>query len=259
MSEIQWNALQQPNFAESYFKGREYGDQMQSREAKRNALAMYATNPQGAIQGLMQAGDIETANQLRQFGKQDRADRARAGAMPLIEKGDFAGAGKSLLADDPEMATQLMSWAKTAREEEKAAAQEILDRTARALIPLRGLPPEEQAARWAQIAPSLGVSPEDIDFNQPGAVEMNISQALEVKDLIAQANADRDFGLKREQFDETKDQNRFSRNIEQQRVGIAKGQLGVAQGGLAQRRVEHEARKAAGGYGLLPPDFELDN
>lgn len=239
--DIMWDRLAQPNAVGNLLSGYEAG-QAKGKERKiGNALGQYATDPDAAVKGLMEAGDIQGANALRTFGRQDAQDKARAQVAPMIEAGDYAGAAQGVAGVDPEMAQQLMAWAKTAKAEEKAALQAKMEATAKALLPLKDLPPEQAAARWLQIAPTLGAKPEDIDFTQPGVIEAHINEALEVKDIIAQQKDARDFAAT--QADREADNRRADAQLR-----VSQGQLGVSRGNLGQRQREHEERRRQGGY-----------
>lgn len=240
--DIQWDRLAQPNVTGNLLSGYQAGKGMKKERETANALGMFANgDAEGAYKALL-AVDPEKAMAIRKVGREDKVYAAREAAGPMIAAGEYGKAARSVAGIDPEFATQLMTWQKTASAEAKAAAAEKAETVARALLPLKGLSPEQQAARWPSIKAQLGGNVPDIDFSQPGIVDQHINQALEVKDLIDQGNKDREFAATTadRQADNARDE---------RRLGLEGARVGIARSNSARGWAAHEERKRNKGYG----------
>src|SRR5262249_39805119 len=94
MAEIQWQLLRTPDFAADYDQGAQAGRQ----QAQFNALKGYATDPQGAINGLIGAGNPGAAAQLQAMNTANTQAQARTQAAQQYTSGDAAGAMSTALA-----------------------------------------------------------------------------------------------------------------------------------------------------------------
>lgn len=240
--DIQWERLAQPNQTGNLLAGYEAGKAAGVDRETKNALGLYAQgDAEGAYKALLPI-DPQKAMAIRRAGREDKAYTAREGVAPLIAEGKYGEAAKGIAGLDPEFATQLMTWQKTATAEQKAAAEAAAEKVARALLPLKGLSPADAAARWPSIKASLGPDTPDIDFSQPGVIDAHINQAMEVKDLIANDFKAKEFDLKK--TDVEADNRRGDAQL-----GVARGNLAVSQSNSARGWASHNERKKAGGFG----------
>lgn len=240
--DIQWERLAQPNQTGNLLAGYEAGKQAGVDRETKNALGLYARgDAEGAYKALLPI-DPQKAMAVRKAGREDKAYEAREGVAPLIAEGKYGEAAKGIAGIDPEFATQLMTWQKTATAEQKAAAADAADKVARALLPLKGLSPQEATARWPAIKASLGPDTPDIDFSNPGVIDAHINQAMEVKDLIANDFKAKEFELKK--TDMAADNARDER-----RLGYEGARVGIAQDANRRGWASHNERKRAGGFG----------
>ena len=240
--DIQWERLAQPNQTGNLLAGYEAGKQAGVDRDTKNALGLYAQgDAEGAYKALLPI-DPQKAMAVRKAGREDKAYSAREAAAPMISEGKYGEAAKSLAGIDPDFATQLMTWQKTATAEQKAAAEAAAEKVARALLPLKGLSPQEAAARWPAIKASLGPDTPDIDFSDPGVIDAHINQAMEVKDLIANDFKAQELDLKKSDIEA--DNRRGDAQLD-----VSRGQLGVARSNSARGWASHNERKKAGGFG----------
>lgn len=257
---IDFSALNSPNFFADYAGGLKAGQEMKQANAQRKAYNMFSSDPAAAEAALIAAGDFKGANAMQERRETMRQETARTTAGGQIKAGDMRGAQSTYMdAGMVEMANAINTMDKSQRE----AIKEQNKVLAAALYPLRDLPPDQAAAQWAQrkqVFIDKGYKPEDveIDFTKPGVVAAHIAEAMEVDKLIDQANKDRT-------FEESRRHNQVGEKNDAARVGISRGQLGVAQSNSARGWAAHNARVKAGGYGtpgvggVIPDDdVEID-
>src|SRR5690606_2356722 len=160
-----------------------------------------------------------------------------------VAGGDLTGATNAAFqAGDFETAIALPEYAAKASKQEKEAAAQRADQVAALAYAVRTTPPEQRAAAVQQLLPqlpALGFQPHQLDaFDwSDQSLDAVIAQSLGVKEMLMQQDRE---------ADNARDERRLS--LEGERVNIARGQLGVSQGNLAQRRTEHAERKRQGGY-----------
>ncbi|RAK52140.1 hypothetical protein [Phenylobacterium deserti] len=269
MAEINWGALNQTNPFAQYVEGREVGAAMRQKGMRDKAYNIFATDPAQAEQILMQAGDIRGANAIHERRELERQRAVQADVAGRIGQNDYAGAQQVAVAGgEYDLASTIRQMGKEQREQVK----EQMGVLAAALYPLRDLPPDQAAQRWAQIAPSLsqryGYKPEDLnlDFSQPGVIDQHVAEALGVKEMVEQGNEDRNFGLKQDQFGLERERFGETRRHNRATEAVSRGQLGVAQSNAQRGWAAHNARAAAGGYGtpgvgstvIADDDVEID-
>jgi hypothetical protein len=261
--DINWGALQTPDFASAALGGYKQGEAMRLDRAKRNALAKYSTDPDAAIAELTQAGDIQSALSLRKARQDDATLEARKRATTAYASGDTAGAQKEALGGgEIELAAAFRSMDKDQRQ----TAREHASDTAAYANSLKGIPYEQRKARIAEDAPDLlrrGFSNEQLASFDPsdGNIDHLVSTAMDLKDQLDRADKDRNFNLNIDKFGEEKRHNRVGESV-------AKANSATQAFSAQTGRMSFTERKKAGGFGTpgigfaspdLPPDATLDN
>jgi hypothetical protein len=92
-------AVEYPNFMEMFAHAANAGRQMRQQDDRRNALAMYAKDPDGAENALMASGDVDTANALMQrrvakqkYEQEQTGIQTRKAVGAKVAAGDRKGA-----------------------------------------------------------------------------------------------------------------------------------------------------------------------
>jgi hypothetical protein len=180
-----------------------------------------------------QTFEIQEAQAQRE--KQEAAAARQAAVGAAVVKNDFTGAREASGGD--------MDLLKSIGEMDKARRAELAETAefgARQLYALQGLPPEEQARRWQATVPMLvqrGAKVEElnIDFNDPGAIQRELAEAMTLKEMIAQTNAERDDRRASEK-------DRTDAKFRERTLAQGDARIGLA-------REAHRERKKSGGYG----------
>lgn len=181
-----------------------------------------------------QAFEIQQAQRKQEL--QDAAMRRQEAVGGFVAKNDYAGARQAAGGD-----LDILKGIGELDEAHRKDLAEAAELTGRQLYALKGLPPEEQARRWAQIAPGLAqrarVDPNElaIDFNDPGAIDRELAEAMSLKDMIAQTAAEAKAKADRE----------HQKVLERQ----GEARIGIARSNSARGWAAHNERKKAGGYG----------
>lgn len=102
-----------PNYLNTFVASADAGRQMAAQRARQNALSMIGTDPQGAQNALMQAGDFQGAEAVGQVAQRQQQTAGRAKAADLYAKGDTKGAISTALSIDPQLAQTYASLDKT--------------------------------------------------------------------------------------------------------------------------------------------------
>lgn len=194
MAELDWRLASGNPFGE-FVDGFQQGRETARQKERDNLFA--------------QRQEFEMGEARRRQEAQDAAMRRQEAVGAAIGKNDYAGARQAAGGD-----LDMLSAIGKLDAERKAQLSELAEVSARQLYTLRGLPPEQQAQRWQQIVPSLvqrGLDPKEleIDFSDPTAIEREIAEAMSLKDMIAQTNAQRDderAALKDREMQEYRDQ-----------------------------------------------------
>lgn len=251
--EINFGLLQTPDFVGNALSGFEAGRRLRSARNKRNALAMYGTDPQGAINAL-RTEDPEMAFNLedRQQKQADRATKIR-GAQAYAG-GDMEGA-RTAFADAGDIdAIQGLD------EQKRAAASKAAQDLATVAMSLKGQPYE--ARRQTLSDPQLqqfladhGLPPDRVANFDPSdqALDVFINDAMTFKERLEQSNKDREFGLKKadSEADNSRADQKLSWDMKHgdRMAGIAAQNAGTSAYSAKTGRMSYEARKAAGGFG----------
>ncbi len=225
--------------------GRQGALERQKQQAARMiGGAMSRGDYKAAAEAAFGAGDYGTGLKIEEVAKdrQTTERRARYGELYAGGKGKDAVA-EAYRYGDFEIGGELQ---KVLDQADKASKQAIKDRAgaiADIVAPLGEIPETNMAERKAYImrmAPQLlaaGYTQEQLDTFEPTDANLApiFSQAMGIKDYLSDRRA-----AEKATADE---QYRASQ------LAISRGQLGVAQGNLAQRQAEHSARVAGkGGY-----------
>lgn len=227
------------------------------------------------LQGF-QAGQQARAQQQRQALVQKQADREeeqyqaglaatarRRAALSAYATDPNAGRKQALNAGDFELVDQINKLDASQREivaknnADVAAFAATLKRT-----PLEARKSMLTDPRNVEFLTQRGFTPEQIAGFDPTdqALDSVIAQGMKVGEILAQQNADRDFGLRKtdteadntradQQFAETKRSNRVNEGYAGARVGMEGQRLGLdrARLGLEGQRLEIERGKAGAG------------
>lgn len=234
--DINFGAIQTVNPFREFAEGQEIAQQRRQNQARREAGNIFATDPEKAAEIFFNAGEFEKGLAVREYGEKAKAKKARAEALGMAAKGDFAGAQTAALAgDDLETYNAVSSMSKERRELAKASAEQL----ATVGQWVSKFPYTERRAaiqQQRQLLLDQGLTPEQIDGFDPTdqAIQGFTSQALGLKGMLEQADRDADNRRADAQLEETRRHNRAGET--------------TAQGNLAQRRTEHSERKAQGGY-----------
>jgi hypothetical protein len=252
MSDINWAGLNnRRNPFNDLAEGLQYGTEMrrdrqkaEREDARLKAYNLFATDPVGAEKALMAAGDVQGAENLRERreGQDQRFRRGMLGMM--VGKGDLPAAqAKAMQVGEYDMAANIGKL----DEQQRKIAQENAEDFAGFLVTIRGQQYDARRNIIQKAKPILakyGLTAEAVDGFDPtdSNIEAKIAEAMTLKTALDEAARKADDNRADEQLAETKRSNTV-------REGISRGQLGVAQGGLAVRRAAHDARVKAGGYG----------
>lgn len=161
MPEIQWNALQTPDF----FAAGQQGMQAGREQASRNALRGYANDPAGTTQQLIANGDISSAAALSQLGYQNtQRDILTQGAQSLFGRTPQAGQPQQ-----PAQTAQATQPPQLSDSDKAGAAQRLdfIDTTAQMLATL---PYEQRKGALQAAGPKLleaGFTPEQLSGFDP--------------------------------------------------------------------------------------------
>lgn len=255
--DIDFGALQQANPFAAYTQGQEVAKKRAQDQARREAGNVFATDPDKAGQILMGVGDYEGGLAMRKYGKEDRQEKASAAAVAKFAAGDAAGAQADLIAARDfdtasalaKMTTEQRAVAKANNEDLGGYAQTLLSQ-----IQSGAMTPQDAKSHILQDKAhltQLGLKPEQIDAFEPTPqnLQMLVSQGMDLKAALEQADRDRTFGLRKDQASEARRHNQAAESTSRAQVGVAQGNLGVARGRLGLSREQHQARLKAGGYG----------
>lgn len=169
-----------------------------------------------------QLREAQVARQTKLDARDDAQFASRETAGKQIAAGDIAGAETTALGSgDTELYSQIKSLSAAQRKE----AADHADIIGGAAIGLKGVPQEQRAASFAAMRPILkarGLTDAEIDAAAAKLDDQSLdayaASALTVKDAIAKAADDRKFGLEKDKFGHT-----VENDAEQRRL-TARGQ-----------------------------------
>jgi len=177
MAEINWGALQTPDFAGNALRYRRAGEEDGRETATRNALKGYGTNPDGAIQDLMgvnpdvamQMQDRQRKEQEFQRGQQDRQSRI-TGAQAYAKR-DFDGARNAYAGIGD------MDGVSATDDAQAASAKRVAEEAQFMLGLFNQQGPDAVLSAFDQRSASYGASPEQLAMIRAKIAE-NPEQAL---------------------------------------------------------------------------------
>jgi hypothetical protein len=219
---INWNALQTPDFAGNAFQAQQAGQQMADR--RQNAL--------------IQRNALE------------RDQAARSAVAGPLATGDYAGAAKAAAPFDPKAAQAYLQLDETQR----AAAKERATTLAGAAMSLKSVPYEQRKAQLAQMAAGLqqmGITPEQIQGFDPtdANIQAVVGQSMTAKDQFDRLDKDRTFQAGREDASQ-RQADRLADNARADRAQKERERADAAR----ERRLL-AAVSAAGGGGKAPSGY----
>lgn len=219
MAEINWNLAQPQDFVGNALQSYGAGQREGSMKRKRNALAMYGTDPEGAVNAL-RTEDPEAAFQLE--------DRTREKGERDTRKQVFSQAATDLPAatqaatesGDPD----LMAAVSKLSSEQKAAKAQQTEEVSSVAFALRQAPYEERKAAMQQLAPYLmerGFSQEALASFDPTDANLDavVAQGATLKEMLANAREDRIAADNSRRLDETERYNRERSDIGRMNAG----------------------------------------
>lgn len=200
-----------PDFSQGAIDSFQAGQAAGKQQAARNALARYATDPQGSI-AAMTAVDPVAASQLRQGYVADQTLQRQQQFRAALAKGDMQGATRAA-AGDP----QLMQ----AMDQMHARMKALNDAQAAGLQAVSGVPQEQRAQVWdSTVAPrlvALGMDPSkvssgggQVDFSDQG-IKAAVAQTMTAKDQL-------DLGMKQATQAETVRHNQATETQQQNQL-----------------------------------------
>jgi hypothetical protein len=170
MAEINWGALQTPDFAGNALRYRRAGEEDGRETATRNALKGYGTNPDGAIQDLMGVNpDMALELKARQQKEQERQSRI-TGAQAYAKR-DFDGARQAYAGIGD------MDGVSAADDAQSASAKRVADEAQFMMGLLKEKGPDAVLSAFDQRSGSYGASQEQLDMIRAKIAE-NPEQAL---------------------------------------------------------------------------------
>lgn len=270
--DIDFGALQHANPFAAYSQGQEVGQKNRQQAARREAGNVFSTDPNRAAEILMGAGDYEAGLTLRKYSQQAAQDAARKSALGKYAAGDVKGAQSDALnAGDVETVNAINSMSDADRKRSREN-NETLGGYAQSLlgeVQSGRMTPETVKAQILQDTPhllQLGFTQEQIDGFDPSPqnLQMLVRKGMDLKTIFERFDKDRDHGLKREQFSETKRHNQAGETTARGQLGVAQSNVGISRSRLGLSREQHNARLAAGGYGTPGsgpngvPDSDVD-
>lgn len=141
MAEINWGLARTPDFVGNALTAYAAGDQARTKRKAQNALAMYASDPEGAVNALTMVDPAKAAS-LQELSDSRRKARARDTAAPLVSQGNYTGAAKAVAASDPTFAKSLLDLDKSALEH----TQRVGEVGASVLMSTLSLPSDQRKA-----------------------------------------------------------------------------------------------------------------
>jgi len=244
MAEINWGlAQQQPDIFGNALNAFSAGQKQRSSTNRRNALAMYGKDPDGAIDAL-RTEDPEMA-----FGLEDRREKQRATQTRkdvLSQAGtDVGGAQKAALATGD---TDLINTVSQMSAQQKAAAAKATEEVSTVAYALRNSPYEERKKALPQLAPYLkerGYTDEMLAGFDPTDANLDtvIAQGATLLDLMKQRDQQADNARADEKAKEDARHNR-----EMERIGGTKASASM---------ISANRPRAGGGAAstTLPPGY----
>jgi hypothetical protein len=228
--------IETPNYLNTFVSAADAGRQMAAQRARQNALAMIGTDPQGAQNALMQAGDFQGAEAVGQVTARQQQTTARAKSAQLYQAGDTQGATSAALAGGLDQLAQTYTGLAKDKRDQLKENNSIVGGTALSLLQVKD--PNERAQIWAQTKPHLlqrGVPPaqlENVDLSDSG-LRGYVNDARTVEQVTDQIDKDRTFGETVRSHQATEAQQaatlKETAGYHQGELGVSRARLGVEQ------------------------------
>ena len=216
MAEINWGLSQPQDFVGNALQSYGAGQREGSMRRKRNALAMYGTDPEVAVNAL-RTEDPETAFQLedrtREKTERDTLAAEKANSRKVFSQaasGDIAGAQKAAgEAGDQELYAAV---SKLSADQKELKAQQT-DEVSAVAYSLRQSPYGARKAAMQQLGPYLierGFTQEQVAGFDPTDANLDgvIAQGATLKELLANAREDRIADAEQRRLDQQAEYNR---------------------------------------------------
>jgi hypothetical protein len=155
MAEINWGALQTPDFAGNALRYRRAGEEDGRETATRNALKGYGTNPDGAIQDLMGVNP-DVAMQLQDRQRVERERQAKVQGAQSYAKRDWEGARNAYAGAGD------VSSVASVDEAQAASAKRVADEAQFVLKVFKEKGLDAALSTFDQRSPSYGASPDQL-------------------------------------------------------------------------------------------------
>ena len=228
MAEINWGALQTPDFAGNALRYRRAGEEDGRETATRNALKGYGTNPDGAIQDLMGI-DPDAAMKLRNQQRQDqefqRGQQERETRQSVLKgygTDPKASRQSAMESGDPELINQISQM----DADQRKIAADNAEGVASFAYSLKGMTPEARKAQLqnpqnVQFLTSKGFTPEQVAGFDPTneALDAIIGQGMSMREMLAAQREDRTADAEQRRLDLTEEYNRGRLAIGQTSAG----------------------------------------
>ncbi len=240
-NELNWNLLNTAPVGENAFAHFQAGKEDRRKSDVRNAFARYGSDPEGASQALMAAGEYEGALKLQDRTAAQATQARRETAYQTAVGGDIKAARAQGGADlDLQSALDKM-------EDSQIKAADIKNSKLGAfLYNMEQNVPEDQWPAYVQRqAAVMELSPEQLakmDLSRAG-IKGYISQAMTLKEQIDASIKNRTLDQGDARIAETGRHNRAAE-------GVSSGRLGLAR--------SNAARRSSGGPAKPPAGFILD-
>lgn len=213
--EINFGLLQTPDFVGNALQSYDAGQRQATMNKKRNALAMYGTDPDKAISALKEV-DPETAFTFEDRRRGDMERKTRKDTLAQYATNPGAAQKTAMESGDPELIDAV---SKLSAQDRALKAQQT-DEVSAVAYALRNSPYEARKPALEQLGPYLsqrGFTPEQIANFDPTDANLDtvIAQGATLKELLANAREDRTAQSEQRRLDEQARHNR-----EMERIGM---------------------------------------
>jgi hypothetical protein len=256
-----------PNYLNTFVASADAGRQMASQRARQNALTMVGTDPVGAQNALMEAGDFQGAEAVGQVVARQQQGVTRAAAAKKAAAGDTAGAASAALAGgDPQLADAYTKL----DDHTRAVMKDVTQRRGAIAFHLSQdfqKDPATATQQWeAVIKPDMlrqGLLTQGDLANAPdpkadpkgfaGWLDHASSSSMTAVEQMTQLDKDRTYGLQRDQFGEVVRHNQADETHATAQLGETSRHDRADEGVAGARLAEERRHNVAGeGDGLDP-------
>jgi hypothetical protein len=143
---VDFNILQTPDYVGGAINALHAGQQDRQASNRRNALAMFPTDPGGAQNALAANGDFQDASAVNVLIDRKKTTDAETAAAPFVADGNYGSAARTVAATNPQLAQTYMGLDKAALDHIHALGEHA----ASVLFSAATLPPEQRKAYAAE-------------------------------------------------------------------------------------------------------------